>query len=288
MLSHPSLRLDLRRELSDLPAVPEQDEDSAPIFLFSAGWRSGSTLLQRVICSDPQVMMWGEPFEDRLPLALLHQSLHGLDLDSAHEKYAIENFSGELTSEWIANLNPGLSNYLAAHKAFVDRMLATPARQRGYARWGLKAVRLSGYHAVYLRKLYPDAKIVYLVRDPTDAWLSYGGSRWFGAYPDLVINNVVKFIDHWRFVTQSFLHTRELLDAHLIRYEDFVSSRQAVDRLSEYLELKLDRAIVQVRVGASDNKRKRAISLRSRVERIFAKAMTRKVSAQFARYSSHG
>ena len=38
------------------------DLEKGPVFLFSAGWRSGSTLLQRLITHGGEVMMWGEPF----------------------------------------------------------------------------------------------------------------------------------------------------------------------------------------------------------------------------------
>ncbi|MEO0535490.1 MAG: hypothetical protein AAF215_16660 [Cyanobacteria bacterium P01_A01_bin.123] len=34
----------------------------SPIFVFSAGWRSGSTLLQRLVMSDKSVVIWGELF----------------------------------------------------------------------------------------------------------------------------------------------------------------------------------------------------------------------------------
>jgi hypothetical protein len=42
-----------RQLLAALPGtVIEADGDEAPIFLLSAGWRSGSTLLQRLLMSD--------------------------------------------------------------------------------------------------------------------------------------------------------------------------------------------------------------------------------------------
>src|SRR6185312_12863121 len=38
--------------------------DVSPIFLLSAGWRSGSTLLQRMIMEkNHDILMWGEPFD---------------------------------------------------------------------------------------------------------------------------------------------------------------------------------------------------------------------------------
>ena len=35
-----------------------------PVFVFSAGWRSGSTMLQRMIMeNNPELLIWGEPFD---------------------------------------------------------------------------------------------------------------------------------------------------------------------------------------------------------------------------------
>src|ERR1700759_2808533 len=36
-------------------------ETEAPIFLLSTGWRAGSTLLQRILVTDPSLLLWGEP-----------------------------------------------------------------------------------------------------------------------------------------------------------------------------------------------------------------------------------
>lgn len=45
------------------PADTGEDHEE-PIFLMAAGWRTGSTLLQRLIMSDSRVLMWGEPYHE--------------------------------------------------------------------------------------------------------------------------------------------------------------------------------------------------------------------------------
>ena len=43
-------------------AYEEDDAESeSPIFLLATSWRSGSTLLQRILVTDRRVMLWGEP-----------------------------------------------------------------------------------------------------------------------------------------------------------------------------------------------------------------------------------
>ena len=49
----------LRPRASDA-ANAERDTES-PIFLLATGWRTGSTLLQRILVTDPHLLLWGEP-----------------------------------------------------------------------------------------------------------------------------------------------------------------------------------------------------------------------------------
>ena len=63
-----------RRTSVDLPARLQDTLDKIspearrfeeqPVFIFSAGWRSGSTLLQRMIMEfNKNIIIWGEPFD---------------------------------------------------------------------------------------------------------------------------------------------------------------------------------------------------------------------------------
>lgn len=63
LLRQPGIRSGIEQLQQHCPAVIEADEP-APIFLLSAGWRSGSTLLQRLIMSDARVLIWGEPYDE--------------------------------------------------------------------------------------------------------------------------------------------------------------------------------------------------------------------------------
>ena len=60
--------------LSTMTTQP-RDDATSPIFLFSAGWRSGSTLLQRLVMSDKQVLIWGEPYDECGPVQAMAQTM---------------------------------------------------------------------------------------------------------------------------------------------------------------------------------------------------------------------
>lgn len=227
---------------------------ASPVFLLSAGWRCGSTLLQRLLCSDKRILVWGEPFGDLLPVHRLAQSVACVRSGDPHAKYSIERHEGELSGSWIANLNPGFGRLRLAHRTFFEELFAAPAAERGYARWGCKWTRLTAWHAYYLRWLYPEAKFVFLVRHPLDAYASYFGRRWYLVRPSEAVAGPSEFFRHWNLTAGSFLREGAELRALLVRYEDIVSSGELIEKLAERLGLQLDRSVLKTRVGASKNK----------------------------------
>lgn len=248
---HLSSSLDILRSIGDIALSPEVVSPS-PIFLLSAGWRSGSTLVQRLICSDPAVLMWGEPFENLLPIQRLAASVSHFEVNDDHFFYSIENFSGQLSEEWIANLNPGIEVLRAAHLAYFEYLFAKPAQARGFRRWGIKCVRLSAHYVPYLKWLYPEAQFIFLVRHPLAAYQSYKGKNWFLFKPDYLVNNVIRFTRHWALMVDSFLAHQSNECVFMLRYEDVIHHSDTIDQLSTYLSLHLQKDTLNRKLGASE------------------------------------
>ena len=66
---------------------------------------------------------------------------------------------------------------LDAHRAYFDRLMIQPAREVNADRWGFQEVRLSADYAHYLKLLYPNSKILFLIRNPYDAYRSWAARR---------------------------------------------------------------------------------------------------------------
>lgn len=225
----------------------------SPVFVLSAGWRSGSTLLQRLVMSTDGVLIWGEPYDHCCYVQRLAETLQALGVDWPPDRFFLsvreETGITDHASEWIANLYPDLTDLHGSHRAFFNRLFADPAKARAYQRWGLKEVRLSAEHAVYLKWLYPSAKFLFLIRNPYAAYRSYRIFRnWYDRWPVTPILTPGDFGRHWARIAASFVEKHAELDARLIRFEDLVGGQTDIGELSTYLDLDLDAEVLRRRV----------------------------------------
>ena len=159
-------------ELGDLRKNDADSDGDSPIFLLSAGWRAGSTLLQRLIMSDPKVLLWGEPYDECGIIQAMSRTLKAFRSGWPPNDYY---FSGSkpASGDWVANFFPVPACLQRGHRAFFETTFAEPAKLTGAERWGIKEVRLNVEHARYLRWVYPNARFLFLFRNPLDAYRSY-------------------------------------------------------------------------------------------------------------------
>src|SRR3954471_24899311 len=106
-----------------------------PIFVFACGWRSGSTLVQRLLCSHPDIHIWGENRGICDSLEKLHAGMERLQPLSA---LAEREFQAIRVNAWIAMLNPPPEHFLEGIAALMDRYFGDPVRALGKSRWGFK------------------------------------------------------------------------------------------------------------------------------------------------------
>lgn len=232
------------------------EDNDAPIFLLSAGWRSGSTLMQRLLMSDRGVLIWGEPYDECGLIQSLAESVKAFRPDWPRADYYYDGTPiSQLSGNWIANLFPSREDLRDGHRALFETLFARPAKAAGAARWGVKEVRLGADHCAYLRWLYPKARFLFLYRNPLDAYRSYCsyGRNWYDVYPDKPMFTPAAFGRHWRNLMEGFVRDADKLGALLVRYEDLIAGQAHLDEVEEYLGIRIDRSILKVKVRNSDN-----------------------------------
>ncbi|MDA2892498.1 sulfotransferase [Mycolicibacterium sp. BiH015] len=197
-------------------------DQPGPLLVLAAGQRCGSTLIQRLLCSHPQVRIWGEHAGQLRPLPAVGQRLarwsesSGMAGRQELDRHGHQGF--------IANLMPERSAVDAACIAFVESLFAAPARAQGRPIWGFKEVHYRLSDVLTLRRLLPGVRVITLVRDPRhvlrslDEWERHGG--WTRTRTEQALRL-------WAEVASSFLPAADdpgLREFVLpIRYEDLVS-----------------------------------------------------------------
>ena len=259
--------------------VCEDSESESPIFLLATGWRSGSTLLQRILVTDPHVLLWGEPLGEMALVSGIAEMLTRLSTfpglaDRCAEK---DSSFSSLATSWIATLYPPGSAFRLGLLALFDQWLGQPARKRGFERWGFKEVRLSATEAVLLHWLYPKAKFVLLSRNPYDCYRSLSDSGWHHIYhtrPDIRVDSAAGLARHWNRLALSWSELPPNFPAFHIKYEDLVGGKVDFRKLESWLgvEIKEDVALSAF-VGSTARRHKLGVCERWIISREAAAGM---------------
>ena len=236
----------------------ERTDTQAPIFLLSTGWRTGSTLLQRILITDPRLFLWGEPLGEMTVLSritdMVNHSLSPRDLKGWRSQPSFDNLTSSwLATSWIATLSPPGDDFRLALRSLFDRWLGDPARRLGFARWGLKEVRLGAAEASLLHWLYPKAKFVILSRHPYESYVSLSDANWHPLYyHDLRVDSAAGFARHWNRIALSWSELPDGFPAFHVKYEDLVSGNFDFRKLESWLGLEIREDIaLSVVVGHS-------------------------------------
>ena len=253
-MSHTWNQFDARCGLEAMPS------GSQPVFVVAAGWRSGSTLLQRLVCSSGEVLVWGEPYGRACPVQALTRSAMALRSDAwagkqaaepdwpAAQSFAPEELPEDLSDKWIANLYPEPAALKRGWRAQLDTLFAEPAASRGYARFGVKEVRWQALDARFLQWMYPDARFFFLVRNPWDAWASAKGASFVKSWPNDRVADVTSFLRHWRRCVESYVRWPGE-GGFLVRYEDLTHPNFDVQDIAEHACVeRVDPAVLDQRI----------------------------------------
>lgn len=228
-------------------------DDHRPLFIFSAGWRSGSTLVQRLLVSKGGTLIWGEPYTLADYVGRLAESLRIFSEAAPPREFFLSFYEGtdvsQIQEKWIAHLYPDPGAVRDAHRSFLLTLLAEPAAQKGFERWGFKDCKYGIDHALYLKWLFPKAKFFFVYRNPYQAWRSF---RLFGAYtrwPDRPVFTAREFGELWASLMRGFLARHADVDGMLVKYEDLVAGGVSVETIGAFAGVDCDRDVLNQNVS---------------------------------------
>tara|TARA_R110002050_G_scaffold150318_5_gene276999 strand:+ start:1858 stop:2844 length:987 start_codon:yes stop_codon:yes gene_type:complete len=225
--------------LTNLPSSSRDEEPNhfaEPIFILSAGWRSGSTLLQRMILKDPTLMIWGEPYHRSNLINSQLEQLIPLQNQWPPNNYYIDENMENLSDQWIANCWPKFSHLRNAQLMYWKTLFETPLASLGKSTWGIKEVRWGYKEVKYLKWLYPKAKFIFLCRNPYDAYASFYNypKSAFLNWPKEPIMTAKDFSSMWLRLVKEFEQLTEDKIGILVKYEDLKNKNTQI-KISKYL-----------------------------------------------------
>jgi hypothetical protein len=204
------------------------------IFLISPP-RSGSTLMQRMLGSHPQVFTHPEPHLIT-PMAYLgyHDTVQQAPYDHINAAEAIRSFVRELPRQE--------DDYLDALRAYSDTLYGRMLEPSG-KRYFLDKTPAYALVLPFLTKLYPHAKYIVLTRHPFAIWSSYANSFFEGSWKHAHHYNPV--LERYVPAIASLLRTTPVSMHHVV-YEQLVQEPEAVMRdVFSFLELKHDPGAIE-------------------------------------------
>jgi len=244
---------DSLRRIDEATREPQAPGDDEPVFVAGLGWRTGSTLVQRALMTDPSILVWGEALDRLLYVDRLTEPLYGIDAEWPTEGHWLSHRPDvDLARDWVAMLAPDAGYLKAANRAFFDAWLGAPARARGFKRWGAKQVRWSGAHALMLRWLFPKAHVLLIVRHPVTAYRSlreagFEPPEWghLVRWPDRWVTSLEDYARYWNALALSWGAVLDKLGARWLRYEDLDEGRVDFDAIAAEIGLATDAKVAK-------------------------------------------
>jgi hypothetical protein len=209
-----------------------------PLLVLGAGQRCGSTLLQRLLSSHPDVHIWGEHAGQLTPLLAVAARTKAW---AAREgSWGRQEFAQGGYQSFMANVTPEPGWVDEAGRRFISTLFGDPALAMGRKVWGFKEVRYGLPEAQAVRRLFPGTRVIHVVRDPRDVLRSLDAwERNEIAWPRYKTRAAV---NDWLRIAGSFLSCDETgMPVLCLRYEDIIRDPAATSlRIGEHTGLDPD------------------------------------------------
>ncbi|MCB9232764.1 MAG: sulfotransferase [Bacteroidia bacterium] len=202
--------------------IPRTNLELNPIIITSPIVRSGTTLLQRLITSAPNGMIFGENAANEIQFFMNYFTTRQLFFaQGKHHWDAMRQMveRGDV-NEWIADLLPPIDNYLdkLGETCFnMAQFYKGYANQQGATVWGVKIAGWNLPALRLMRLMMPGSKILYIFRDPVDCIKSAWATNMIQAEEDMLnlakmySESATQLLDHFQHGELYFINYQELI-----------------------------------------------------------------------------
>ena len=238
--------------------MKEQLNFIPPICIASPTRRSGTTLLQRLLCSSSNSLIYGESCANDFHMLCNLFSTKEMLL-SQNKDWHNSQFQSVLNgavNKWIPDLMPDIDGYLQAYKNMIQSLadhFSNAASKAGRPVWGMKMPEWYPLGLALMQQLIPGTKILYLHRNLEDCVRSAKKIEMIQG-----LNELQQFCQTWRqFTDYAKLNFKGDLVLHLA-YEDLIDNPDHwISEIEKFTgAIGIDRSVMTVKINTYENDQK--------------------------------
>ncbi len=235
-----------------------KNNPNPPICIASPLRRSGTTLIQRLICSASNGLIYGETCaNDFQMISNLFTSKKSFLLQ--HKDWRNDQIKKVLKGEvndWIPDLMPDIDSYINAYHQMIEALVnnyGAFAVQENRPVWGMKMPEWNPTNLVLLQQLLPDLKIIYLHRNLEDCVRSAKKIEMV-----MGIEEIKRFCFTWKQFSDYVKINLKGDNVLHLKYEDLIDDPDKwINEIESFSGAEnIDRSVMKVKVNtyASDHK----------------------------------
>ena len=216
-----------------MPELRNRLAQLSPLFIWSPVARCGITLLQRLVSSSREVLVYGENsfFLSLLPHAMLETQSNKKQAQDCLDRMVAGDFDF-----WTSNSNPSHEHYA---RALIDSFYSLvhayekSTTDLGISRWGVKSPIGSIEFHLLIAKLLPRAQHLYIYRHPEAVLRSQKARNWLPTLKNLQLQSE-KWANHLNY----FLQIQDGPNHLVLRYEELLANQEAeAKKICEFLNI---------------------------------------------------
>jgi hypothetical protein len=207
---------------------PEVVSDLDPLIVTSPTIRSGTTLLQRLLCSSRNALIYGE--ECGKDLELLLQIYASKMAAYQHSRQRSSTTLGSVldgeVNRWIADLMPDMDGYMKAlGRAYLSGLTYCRDYAAGVGRtvWGIKYPGWPPHLISLIRQAIPESRFLIIYRDIVDCLRSAKARRSVNSEQE-----ARQFCNDWKNNLSFLLAMRNDPSVLLLKYAELVTTPERV------------------------------------------------------------